>query len=79
MGSWVSYPPGQPIPKLRCTVTTSGDATTIACPSRTGPRSSIGGADVIGHTAATVAVSGRVMCVRRLGSQVFLSTGPCGP
>jgi hypothetical protein len=60
-------------------VTASGDGTTISCPSRTGPRSSVGGVDVVGHKAATVAVSGRVMCVRRLGGQVFLSIGPCRP
>jgi hypothetical protein len=78
-GFWTSYPPGQPIPKLRCTVTASGDGTTISCPSRTGSRSSFSGVDVIGHTPATVAVSGRVLCVRRLGGQVFLSTGACGP
>jgi hypothetical protein len=71
-------PAGQPIPKLRCTVTASGDGTTISCPSRSGSHA-VSGVDVIGPKAATVAVSGRAMCVRRLGGQVFLSTGPCGP
>jgi hypothetical protein len=78
-GFWTTYPPGQPIPKVRCTLTASGAATTISCPSRARARSSAVGVDVIGHGSATVTVSSRVMCVRRLGSRVFLSTGPCGP
>jgi len=60
-------------------VAPSGDATTIGCPSRTGARSPVSGADVVGHGPATVAVSGRVLCVKRLGDRVFLSNGLCGP
>ena len=78
-GYWTSYPVGQPIPKLRCTVTTSGAGTTIACPSRTAGRASESGVDILGSGPATVAVGGRVLCVRRLAGQVFISTGHCLP
>jgi hypothetical protein len=82
-GVWVSYPPDEALTSftpIRCVTTTSGDATTISCRSRTSRRGSVGGVDVIGHgPSTTIALSGRVMCVRRLGGQIFLSNGPCGP
>jgi hypothetical protein len=77
-GLWTSYPVGRSMPPFRCTVTSSGDGTTISCPSRAAGRASASGVDILGSTpTATVAVGGRILCVRRLGDQMFVSAGPC--